>query len=69
MSFQEFHRLQDENTQLKGICEEQEHALEELGCKLSEYVRFKRQCHLGPFKSCYSFTDAHIFLVQVKVEN
>ncbi|XP_052428608.1 RUN and FYVE domain-containing protein 2 isoform X1 [Carassius gibelio] len=32
----EFHRLQDENTQLKGICEEQEHALEELGCKLSE---------------------------------
>uniref|UniRef100_A0A8C2L3L3 RUN and FYVE domain containing 2 n=1 Tax=Cyprinus carpio TaxID=7962 RepID=A0A8C2L3L3_CYPCA len=33
----EFHRLQDENTQLKGICEEQEQALEELGCKLSEY--------------------------------
>ncbi|MCJ8730356.1 hypothetical protein PDJAM_G00183530 [Pangasius djambal] len=32
----EFHRLQDENTQLKGICEEQEKALEELGCKLSE---------------------------------
>uniref|UniRef100_A0A8C2QB63 RUN and FYVE domain containing 2 n=1 Tax=Cyprinus carpio TaxID=7962 RepID=A0A8C2QB63_CYPCA len=32
----EFHRLQDENTQLKGICEEQEQALEELGCKLSE---------------------------------
>ncbi|XP_058651729.1 RUN and FYVE domain-containing protein 2 isoform X3 [Onychostoma macrolepis] len=32
----EFHRLQDENMQLKGICEEQEHALEELGCKLSE---------------------------------
>ena len=28
--------LQDENTQLKGICEEQEQALEELGCKLSE---------------------------------
>ena len=34
---QEFHRLQDENQQLKGICEEQEQALEELGCKLSEY--------------------------------
>uniref|UniRef100_A0A671QY85 RUN and FYVE domain containing 2 n=1 Tax=Sinocyclocheilus anshuiensis TaxID=1608454 RepID=A0A671QY85_9TELE len=33
----EFHRLQDENTQLKGICEEQEQVLEELGCKLSEY--------------------------------
>ncbi|KAM9477969.1 RUN and FYVE domain-containing protein 2 isoform 1-T1 [Clarias gariepinus] len=32
----EFHRLQDENRQLKGICEEQEKALEELGCKLSE---------------------------------
>ncbi|XP_016326649.1 RUN and FYVE domain-containing protein 2-like [Sinocyclocheilus anshuiensis] len=32
----EFHRLQDENTQLKGVCEEQEQALEELGCKLSE---------------------------------
>ncbi|XP_076830063.1 RUN and FYVE domain-containing protein 2 isoform X2 [Brachyhypopomus gauderio] len=32
----EFHRLQDENNQLKGICEEQEQALEELGCKLSE---------------------------------
>ncbi|XP_046885089.1 RUN and FYVE domain-containing protein 2 isoform X1 [Hypomesus transpacificus] len=32
----EFHRLQDENQQLKGICEEQEQALEELGCKLSE---------------------------------
>ncbi|XP_020351099.1 RUN and FYVE domain-containing protein 2 isoform X1 [Oncorhynchus kisutch] len=32
----EFHRLQDENSQLKGICEEQEQALEELGCKLSE---------------------------------
>lgn len=35
---QEFHRLQDENSQLKGICEEQEQALEELGCKLSEYL-------------------------------
>ncbi|XP_055786774.1 RUN and FYVE domain-containing protein 2 isoform X3 [Salvelinus fontinalis] len=34
----EFHRLQDENSQLKGICEEQEQALEELGCKLSEYL-------------------------------
>ncbi|XP_020336460.2 RUN and FYVE domain-containing protein 2 isoform X2 [Oncorhynchus kisutch] len=32
----EFHRLQDENCQLTGICDEQEHALEELGCKLSE---------------------------------
>uniref|UniRef100_A0A673GH88 RUN and FYVE domain-containing protein 2-like n=1 Tax=Sinocyclocheilus rhinocerous TaxID=307959 RepID=A0A673GH88_9TELE len=43
----EFHRLQDENTQLKGICEEQEQALEELGCKLSEYVGFIYNCHLG----------------------
>uniref|UniRef100_A0A4W5QFE6 RUN and FYVE domain containing 2 n=1 Tax=Hucho hucho TaxID=62062 RepID=A0A4W5QFE6_9TELE len=34
----EFHRLQDENSQLTGICDEQEHALEELGCKLSEYL-------------------------------
>ncbi|XP_048125790.1 RUN and FYVE domain-containing protein 2 isoform X1 [Alosa alosa] len=32
----EFHRMHDENRQLKGICEEQEQALEELGCKLSE---------------------------------
>ncbi|XP_052333822.1 RUN and FYVE domain-containing protein 2-like isoform X3 [Oncorhynchus keta] len=32
----EFHRLQDENSQLTGICDEQEQALEELGCKLSE---------------------------------
>ncbi|XP_070976072.1 RUN and FYVE domain-containing protein 2-like isoform X3 [Oncorhynchus clarkii lewisi] len=32
----EFHRLQDENCQLTGICDEQEQALEELGCKLSE---------------------------------
>ena len=36
--FQEFHRLQDENIQLKTICEDQERALEELGSKLSEYV-------------------------------
>lgn len=36
--FQEFHRLQDENIQLKTICEDQEQALEELGSKLSEYV-------------------------------
>lgn len=36
---QEFHRLQDENFQLKSICEDQEQALEELGSKLSEYVR------------------------------
>lgn len=35
---QEFHRLQDENVQLKTICEDQEQALEELGSKLSEYV-------------------------------
>uniref|UniRef100_A0A8C8M6C9 RUN and FYVE domain containing 2 n=1 Tax=Oncorhynchus tshawytscha TaxID=74940 RepID=A0A8C8M6C9_ONCTS len=34
----EFHRLQDENSQLTGICDEQEQALEELGCKLSEYL-------------------------------
>ncbi|XP_047218807.1 RUN and FYVE domain-containing protein 2 isoform X3 [Girardinichthys multiradiatus] len=34
--FQEFHRLQDENIQLKTICEDQEKALEELGSKLSE---------------------------------
>ncbi|XP_035483310.1 RUN and FYVE domain-containing protein 2 isoform X1 [Scophthalmus maximus] len=32
----EFHRLQDENMQLKTICEDQEQALEELGSKLSE---------------------------------
>uniref|UniRef100_A0AAV2LNF2 FYVE-type domain-containing protein n=1 Tax=Knipowitschia caucasica TaxID=637954 RepID=A0AAV2LNF2_KNICA len=32
----EFHRLQDENVQLKSICEDQEQALEELGSKLSE---------------------------------
>ncbi|XP_061084872.1 RUN and FYVE domain-containing protein 2 isoform X2 [Conger conger] len=32
----EFHRLQDENRQLQGICREQEQALQELGCKLSE---------------------------------
>ncbi|KAJ8393271.1 hypothetical protein AAFF_G00063430 [Aldrovandia affinis] len=32
----EFHRLQDENRQLQGICQEQEQALQELGCKLSE---------------------------------
>ncbi|XP_036403373.1 RUN and FYVE domain-containing protein 2 isoform X2 [Megalops cyprinoides] len=32
----EFHRLQDENRQLQSICEEQEQALQELGCKLSE---------------------------------
>ncbi|XP_062375383.1 RUN and FYVE domain-containing protein 2 isoform X4 [Sardina pilchardus] len=32
----EFHRMHDENRQLKGICEEQEQALSELGCKLSE---------------------------------
>lgn len=38
---QEFHRLQDENIQLKNICEDQEQALEELGSKLSEYVPLK----------------------------
>ncbi|XP_062242893.1 RUN and FYVE domain-containing protein 2 isoform X1 [Platichthys flesus] len=32
----EFHRLQDENIQLRTICEDQERALEELGSKLSE---------------------------------
>ncbi|XP_014831026.1 PREDICTED: RUN and FYVE domain-containing protein 2 isoform X1 [Poecilia mexicana] len=32
----EFHRLQEENIQLKTICEDQEKALEELGSKLSE---------------------------------
>lgn len=35
-SSQEFHRLHDENVQLKTICEDQEQALEELGSKLSE---------------------------------
>lgn len=40
--FQEFHRLQDENIQLKTICEDQEQALEELGSKLSEYVGFEK---------------------------
>uniref|UniRef100_A0A7N6AG72 RUN and FYVE domain containing 2 n=1 Tax=Anabas testudineus TaxID=64144 RepID=A0A7N6AG72_ANATE len=39
----EFHRLQDENIQLKTICEDQEQALEELGSKLSEYVSLKCQ--------------------------
>uniref|UniRef100_A0A8C2ZNP5 RUN and FYVE domain containing 2 n=1 Tax=Cyclopterus lumpus TaxID=8103 RepID=A0A8C2ZNP5_CYCLU len=33
----EFHRLHDENIQLKMICEDQEQALEELGSKLSDY--------------------------------
>ncbi|CAL8380043.1 unnamed protein product [Arctogadus glacialis] len=33
---QEFHRLHDENVQLKSVCEDQEQALEELGSKLSE---------------------------------
>lgn len=42
---QEFHRLQDENIQLKTICEDQEQALEELGSKLSEYVSLK--CQVG----------------------
>ncbi|XP_064806172.1 RUN and FYVE domain-containing protein 2-like isoform X1 [Oncorhynchus masou masou] len=32
----EFHRLQDENSQLTGIRDAQEQVLEELGCKLSE---------------------------------
>uniref|UniRef100_A0A8C9TER0 RUN and FYVE domain-containing protein 2 n=1 Tax=Scleropages formosus TaxID=113540 RepID=A0A8C9TER0_SCLFO len=32
----EFHQLQDENRALKGICAEQEQALQELGYKLSE---------------------------------
>ncbi|KAM8894287.1 RUN and FYVE domain-containing protein 2 isoform 1-T1 [Spinachia spinachia] len=32
----EFHRLHDENVQLKTTCEDQEQALEELGSKLSE---------------------------------
>ncbi|KAK5873830.1 hypothetical protein PBY51_018834 [Eleginops maclovinus] len=32
----EFHRLHDENIQLKTICEDQEQALEELGSKLRE---------------------------------
>uniref|UniRef100_H3D8E8 RUN and FYVE domain containing 2 n=1 Tax=Tetraodon nigroviridis TaxID=99883 RepID=H3D8E8_TETNG len=32
----EFHRLQDENLQLKSVCGDQEQALEELGSKLSE---------------------------------
>lgn len=46
---QEFHRLQDENIQLKNICEDQERALEELGSKLSEYVLLKiHQSVLSP---------------------
>lgn len=68
VSFQEFHRLHDENTQLKGICEEQEQALEELGCKLSEYVWFKHQCHSGAFKSCYLFTRTLFFLFRSKLK-
>lgn len=39
---QEFHCLQDENIQLKRICEDQEKALEELGSKLSEYVNLSQ---------------------------
>lgn len=42
--FQEFHHLQDENIQLKTICEDQERALEELGSKLSEYVHKYTLC-------------------------
>lgn len=44
----EFHRLQDENFQLKTICEDQEQALEELGFKLSEYV-----CYLKKYSLTY----------------
>uniref|UniRef100_A0A4W6G0B8 RUN and FYVE domain containing 2 n=1 Tax=Lates calcarifer TaxID=8187 RepID=A0A4W6G0B8_LATCA len=40
----EFHHLQDENIQLKTICEDQERALEELGSKLSEYVHKYALC-------------------------
>ncbi|XP_028257498.1 RUN and FYVE domain-containing protein 2 isoform X3 [Parambassis ranga] len=39
----EFHCLQDENIQLKGICEDQEKALEELGSKLSDFNN-RRMC-------------------------
>uniref|UniRef100_A0A8C7U0J4 RUN and FYVE domain containing 2 n=1 Tax=Oncorhynchus mykiss TaxID=8022 RepID=A0A8C7U0J4_ONCMY len=38
----EFHRLQDENSQLTGICDEQEQALEELGCKLSDRLAYNQ---------------------------
>uniref|UniRef100_A0A8C7U3P1 RUN and FYVE domain containing 2 n=1 Tax=Oncorhynchus mykiss TaxID=8022 RepID=A0A8C7U3P1_ONCMY len=43
----EFHRLQDENSQLTGICDEQEQALEELGCKLSEYLSILNSSFYG----------------------
>uniref|UniRef100_A0A8C7Y332 RUN and FYVE domain containing 2 n=2 Tax=Oryzias sinensis TaxID=183150 RepID=A0A8C7Y332_9TELE len=53
----EFHRLQDENIQLKNICEDQEQALEELGSKLSEYVPLKHHF-------CTSFNPSfkHVWL-------
>uniref|UniRef100_A0A674EQD5 RUN and FYVE domain containing 2 n=1 Tax=Salmo trutta TaxID=8032 RepID=A0A674EQD5_SALTR len=43
----EFHRLQDENSQLTGVCDEQEQALEELGCKLSEYLSILNSSRLS----------------------
>lgn len=48
---QEFHRLQEENFQLKTICEDQEQALEELGSKLSEYVFLIKESLCGPFQT------------------
>uniref|UniRef100_A0A3P9NYJ4 RUN and FYVE domain containing 2 n=1 Tax=Poecilia reticulata TaxID=8081 RepID=A0A3P9NYJ4_POERE len=47
----EFHRLQEENIQLKTICEDQEKALEELGSKLSEYVNAHKR--LKPTGVCF----------------
>ncbi|MGH0116935.1 UNVERIFIED_CONTAM: hypothetical protein FKN15_026629 [Acipenser sinensis] len=50
----EFYTLQDENCQLKRICEEQEQALQELGYKLSEYTLF---CLNSVFKSKMKIED------------
>lgn len=53
---QEFHRLQDENFQLKTICEDQERALEELGSKLSEYVCLRKEKKTSWIKRSESLT-------------
>lgn len=73
--FQEFHRLQDENVQLKTICEDQEKALEELGSKLSEYANFILKSSLFAITKLLSSLEGgeamshkswpfHIFLMQ-----
>lgn len=62
--FQEFHRLQDENIQLKTICEDQEQALEELGSKLSEYVGFEKAwpCFCGVKHNKVKFCEDSCYL-------